>query len=273
MARGMNGEEVLKFEDVTVGYLPGGDFGYKRNVPVTVRVCMERLDRSEQYQTVTHEFVTHPLDFSITEAVWRPNRSDMIQSGPTPEALQMLLDLGSNAKYATGWDAGKVRSLIKLSAWHLNAMNAACEHQTVVYEDLPYRRPSLELTLPCPKSGYRYGSAWLIRELPADFVSRVRAIFPEEHRTDIGMNDGTALTITGKDNYGNPRQDFADKLFAADDAELFKIAEQRIWLSAYANNNPRSDYHWQADAAYDEAKRRGKEEIYTRAWEKAGGML
>ena len=77
------------------------------------------------------------------------------------------------------------------------------------------------------------------------------------------------LTIGGTDNYGRPRQEFADKLAAADDTEYFRIAEERIWLSAYASNNPRSDYHWQADACYDEAERRGKPELYRKAWEKA----
>lgn len=77
------------------------------------------------------------------------------------------------------------------------------------------------------------------------------------------------LTLSGKDNYGKPKQDFADKLAAADDAGFLAIAEERIWLSAYASNNPRSDYHWQADACYDEAQRRGKPELYRQAWEKA----
>ena len=27
--------------------------------------------------------------------------------------------------------------------------------------------------------------------------------------------------------------------------------ERMIWLSAFANNNPRSDYHWRCDACYD----------------------
>lgn len=40
---------------------------------------------------------------------------------------------------------------------------------------------------------------------------------------------------------------------------------EMIWLSAYASNNPRSDYHWQCDACYDECKKRGKEDIYNRA--------
>jgi hypothetical protein len=80
------------------------------------------------------------------------------------------------------------------------------------------------------------------------------------------------LTIEGKDNYGKPRQDFANKLVAADEAGYLKIAEQSIWLSAYANNNPRSDYHWQADACADEARRRGNPELYNRAWHKAAGV-
>jgi hypothetical protein len=78
-----------------------------------------------------------------------------------------------------------------------------------------------------------------------------------------------ALTLEGDDNYGNPRQNFADKLAAASDVEFLKIAEQCIWLSAYADNNPRSDYHWQADACYHEAMRRGKPELYDRAYRKA----
>lgn len=77
------------------------------------------------------------------------------------------------------------------------------------------------------------------------------------------------VLIPGTDNYGNPRQDYADKLAKASDEEYLKIAEDAIWLSAYANNNPHSDYHWQADACWDDARRRGDPGLYTRAWEKA----
>lgn len=78
-----------------------------------------------------------------------------------------------------------------------------------------------------------------------------------------------ALVIPGTDNYGKPRQAFADKIAAADDAEFLRIAEQYIWLSAYASNNPRSDYHWMCDATYDEAQRRGKPELYDQARQRA----
>jgi hypothetical protein len=75
------------------------------------------------------------------------------------------------------------------------------------------------------------------------------------------------LTIEGKDNFGRPRQTWADKLAGLDDANFLKEAQQMIWLSGYANNNPRSDYHWKADACYSEAERRGKPELYRTAYD------
>lgn len=80
-------------------------------------------------------------------------------------------------------------------------------------------------------------------------------------------------TLSGRDNYGKPRQDFADKIAALDDDGFVKEAEQKIWLSAFANNNPRSDYHWMADACYQEAADRGKPELYERAWKRASSSI
>lgn len=64
-------------------------------------------------------------------------------------------------------------------------------------------------------------------------------------------------------------KEFEAGLAELGDAEFTERAEQLIWLSAYADNNPRSKYHWQADACYDEAVRRGKPELYKTAWERA----
>ena len=79
----------------------------------------------------------------------------------------------------------------------------------------------------------------------------------------------SALKLSGFDNKKRPRQDFADTLALLDDEAFVKRAEMLIWLSAFANNNPRSDYHWQANACYDEAKRRGKPELYSKAYDSA----
>jgi hypothetical protein len=99
---------------------------------------------------------------------------------------------------------------------------------------------------------------------PGEWMHLVTGIYGDSMATD-------KLILPGTSNYGKPRQDFADELAGADDKEFLRIAADRIWLSAYAANNPGSDYHWQADACYDEAKRRGNPELYQRAWEKAAG--
>lgn len=53
------------------------------------------------------------------------------------------------------------------------------------------------------------------------------------------------------------------------DEEFVKKAEMQIWLSAFASNNPRAPAHAEADAAYDEARRRKSPWLYQRAYNKA----
>uniref|UniRef100_A0A6M3JJT1 Uncharacterized protein n=1 Tax=viral metagenome TaxID=1070528 RepID=A0A6M3JJT1_9ZZZZ len=64
------------------------------------------------------------------------------------------------------------------------------------------------------------------------------------------------------DNYGKPKSEYLVKLAEMDDKQLRNECDQMIRLSAYASNNPRSDYHWQCDACYDECKNREKVYIY-----------
>jgi len=68
--------------------------------------------------------------------------------------------------------------------------------------------------------------------------------------------------LSNPDNSAEKQGAYCARLEAMDDAALLKETESKIWLSAFAANNPRSCYHWHADACYDEAARRGKPEIY-----------
>jgi hypothetical protein len=70
----------------------------------------------------------------------------------------------------------------------------------------------------------------------------------------------------GNDNYGKPKSVYLEKLSKMTDDELQKETEHKIWLSAWAANNRRSDYHWHCDACYDACKQRGKPEIYNSAY-------
>lgn len=71
----------------------------------------------------------------------------------------------------------------------------------------------------------------------------------------------------GKDNYGKPKKEYVDRLAAMSDEQLYEETKTSIWLSAYAANNPRSDYHWHADACYDECLARDNSDLYCRAFE------
>lgn len=67
------------------------------------------------------------------------------------------------------------------------------------------------------------------------------------------------------DNSADKQIAYVQRLAGMDAVALRKEAESMIWLSAFANNNPRSCYHWQCDAVYDECKRRGSGVIYDEA--------
>lgn len=51
--------------------------------------------------------------------------------------------------------------------------------------------------------------------------------------------------------------------------DFLKKAEQQIWLSAFAANNPLAPAHDETTRAYAEAKRREKPWLYARAWNAA----
>lgn len=74
-----------------------------------------------------------------------------------------------------------------------------------------------------------------------------------------------APVFAGNDNDDKPRQAYADKVFAMSDAQLLAETERAIWLSAYAYNNPRSDYHWHVDVCYDVCQQRPGD-IYEKAY-------
>jgi hypothetical protein len=70
-----------------------------------------------------------------------------------------------------------------------------------------------------------------------------------------------------KYNDHNPHE-YVEKLHEMDDEKLYDACKETIWLSAYAHNNPRSDFHWMCDACYDECRRRGKaDQIYKKAYD------
>ena len=79
------------------------------------------------------------------------------------------------------------------------------------------------------------------------------------------------LLLSGTSNYDRPAQEWADELAPLTDEEFVEKAADAIYWSAWANNNPTSDYHYQASACYYEAARRhdGDTALYQRAYDEA----
>ena len=104
-----------------------------------------------------------------------------------------------------------------------------------------------------------------------DLINTGQLVADIEHRRFNFADASQPLRLSGRGNNGL-RQDFAGKLFDLDDEHFVREAESYIWLSAWAANNPNSDYHWMCDACYHEAMRRGNVDLYQRAWHQASGM-
>lgn len=81
------------------------------------------------------------------------------------------------------------------------------------------------------------------------------------------MKQRFSAPLSNPDNSPEKQEAFCKKLEGLTDDALVKETKDRIWLSAYAGNNPRSCYHWQADACYAEAVRRGKDGLYKQAYD------
>ena len=167
---GINGEIMLNTPDrgpgatgITIGSVPGKPYGYKRSLKVTVDIRMEQL--AGAHETTEHQTIAGPLDFAITANVWKPNESDLVETGQVGDLLDHL---DSHAL-----DAEAARFLAKAAdEWHLNAMRAACAHQDTtvpegVTDIIGWRLDNIP---PCEIDGYRYGSKWLIEPLTDEFV-------------------------------------------------------------------------------------------------------
>ena len=71
----------------------------------------------------------------------------------------------------------------------------------------------------------------------------------------------------GKDNYGRPKADYLADIATLDDDEFYRECYSMIYQSARCTNNLGADWHWMADACYDESKKRGgKSSIYGKAY-------
>ena len=145
--------------------------GYIGRAPGIGAVYVE-IKISEQLgtnETVTHGVISKYTRVSIRGHYFEPGsrRKDYAGVG------QIVDTAAAVSQPAPGLGVTDIGRLVDVwRSWHLNDLRAGCAHQTeIFYEDSPYgRRVDLKATPACPETGYRYGSAWLVEEVPADVV-------------------------------------------------------------------------------------------------------
>ena len=107
--------------------------------------------------------------------------------------------------------------------YHLNDMNAGCEHQRALgwgdkkievnqekkYEGhvYPTEHPDGKLTKPCPECGYSYGSSWLYRALPDGFKETLLKLIGtiEAEEMEHKQEKIEASEITSFDDFDNDK--------------------------------------------------------------------
>lgn len=138
-----------------------------------IRVSVTITEHERERITVEHETIQKWRRLAITGDVWRRGEREPHSGGQIEAHLTRIVN------YAKGWDADWIERLRETwRDWHLNDMQAACAHQVVQWEDGPHGpRQSLDLTADCPITGYRYGTAWLVRPLPTHVEHEIDDMF------------------------------------------------------------------------------------------------
>lgn len=132
-----------------------------------------RLSRLEREQlTVEHEPVGIRWAMSLSATSYRPKART--RSDANCDSGGQILDkfrrvIGDRGTLGERTAIAEIADIWQ--AHHMNDVTAGCVHvPEPVWEDEPYRRPDLVNTPACPETGYRWGSAWLYRELPSEAV-------------------------------------------------------------------------------------------------------
>lgn len=127
--------------------------------------------------TVDIEWTGERLSMSGTAE--RPRARDIDEGGQMQDtiteipATDLLVSASARDQLVDIWNR-----------WHLNDMRAGCEHQRAAgWTPARYGTPEYgtddPIGKPCPMCGYRYGSAWLHEDVPADILQILRT-WPEE---------------------------------------------------------------------------------------------
>lgn len=159
-------EEVL-LDDVLLAKAKDGSRFY-------LTLNLRHSERSNA-QTVEHEPITEYDSVTFMGAIAEGRRKNATTTGQ----IVGLLTYRDEFKPVNGFTEDDLQNIVQIwHEWHCNDMNAACAHMG---PGALKRWQETGIGDVCETSGYRYGSAWLVKPLPAEVVAKVREIASGEH--------------------------------------------------------------------------------------------
>ena len=128
-----------------------------KNCAVEVDVCLEKKEKG--------------VTLSVRGHVWKPRHDDVFEGGQCSDTIKKLFPC----------DVKVTRIVEVWKRWHLNNLNAGCEHQRAAGWGAEGwgkdKKNGIEAVLgkSCPECGYKYGIRWLHEELPPGIEDEVRS--------------------------------------------------------------------------------------------------
>lgn len=165
--------DVYAYQALRDAYAGRNEYGDRIYLSVEVR------ERVGPVTTTEHEDLTKYTELSFTY--------DQIEKG-----RRTVSSFGANfygaarsiVAPAKGWTLAELAIMADIAEeWHLNGMSAACAHMTPT-APRPYPASYYDDNkhLTCPETGYRFGTAWLVRVAPTRVLGIVSE-FIRRHET------------------------------------------------------------------------------------------
>ena len=119
-------------------------------------------------------------NFSVCGGVWNSRRTDCIMWGQCLDELAQYPSIKNNPKFKQIYEWWK--------KWHLNDMHAGTEKQEQALEDAGLTGWANEYSKCCDylesigllyDNGYKFGTSWLKREIPAEIQEQMRKFIKE----------------------------------------------------------------------------------------------
>lgn len=151
---------------------------YPDNILVMGRVMIElELGKNEKNQEC----------LSIHGFIADSKTKEWFESGQIRETLEFLLSHDRFNKFYIR--PSVLMSLLDVwKEYHLNDINAGCEHQNNLLKNMVTRDYDYLITIPefkeCPICGYAYGSKWLYKEIPIDIKNWILQ-FPSKNLLEV----------------------------------------------------------------------------------------